>query len=94
MNTASNTEYNRQKRKEWKENNPEKSKEWKSKSKGIRKNYYVLPLCEYDVQWRQKKEKGTLHQENVRKQTHPEELESEDEPNSTVIFWQRGTHML
>ena len=36
------------------------------------------------MQWCNKSqhEKGTFHQENVRKQTHPEDLKIQDEPDS------------
>ena len=64
------------KKTEWKQNNPEKVKEAndRARAKASEKRYYC-PLCEYDVQLCKKSqhEKGTFHQENVRKQTHPEE---------------------
>ena len=80
-----NPEYFHEKNKEWKQNNPEKVKEAsaRAREKASDKRYYC-PLCEYDVQLCKKSqhEKGTCHQENVRKQTHPEEFENEDEPDS------------
>ena len=79
------TRNNPEKRKEWKQNNPEKVKEAndRARAKASEERYY-RPLCEYDVQLCKKSqhEKGTFHQENVRKQTHPEEFENEHEPDS------------
>ena len=64
----------------WRETDPEKVKEAKAKAS----EKYYCPLCEREVQWCKKSqhEKGTCHKENVRRQTHPEEFENEDEPDS------------
>ena len=57
-----------------------KKEKWREKQSEKR---YYCPLCEYDVQLYKKSqhEKGKYHQENVRKQTHPEEFENEDQPD-------------
>ena len=55
--------------------NVQKKKRKKWREKQSEKRYYC-PLCEYDVQLYKKSQhdKGKYHQENVRKQTHPEEF--------------------
>ena len=62
----------------------EKKKQWREKQSEKR---YFCHLCEYDVQLYKKNqhEKGKFHQENVRKQTHPEEFENEDQPDRIDI---------
>ena len=71
----------RETRKKWRQNNPEKVKE--AKDKQAVKRYYCS-VCECDVQWIKKSqhEKSQWHKDNVRKQTHPEEFENEDQPDS------------
>ena len=80
MNTAN------KKGKNGRKTTPKRVRNERAKAKASEKTIMSYHYVNMMSSGAKKKEKGTLHQENVRKQTHPEELESEDEPNSTVIF--------